>query len=138
MGRAVLAGVIAGVVAAVLTNVTAVILSRQFGQSFDQLNWFSISRASMISSVIAAFVYSGLARWTNRPAVWFAALGVAIALIDFVFLSRHPPETGFDQIANPPEFVVAITSVFLMPALSPAFPQPKSGRTMPPPFPQKT
>ena len=46
-------------VGALLGNVAALILSRQFGQSFEQLNWFSISRASMISCMIAAFVYSG-------------------------------------------------------------------------------
>ena len=138
MGRAVLAGVIAGVVAAVLANVTALILSRQFGQSFDQLNWFSISRASMISSVIAAFVYSGLAHWTNRPAVWFAALGLAIALIDSLLVSRHPPEAGFDRVANPLHFIVAISALVLIPTLAPAFPQPQPGPTLPPPAPQKS
>src|SRR5437762_845184 len=119
MGRAVLAGVIAGVVAAVLANVAAIILSRQFGQSFDQLNWFSIFRASMISSVIAAFVYSGLAQWTNHPVVSFATLGLAVAIIDSVWVSRHPPEAGFDRIANPLHFVAAITAVVLIPALAP-------------------
>lgn len=137
-GRAVLAGVIAGFLAAILANVAAFILSRQFGQSFDQLNWFSISRASMISSVIAAFVYSALTHWTSRPIIWFAALGLTVAVIDSVLVAQHPPEAGFDRIANPLHFVVAITAVALIPALAPSFPQPTTGRTMPPPFPQKS
>ena len=138
VGRAVLAGVIAGFLGAFLANVAAVILSRQFGQSFDQLNWFSISRASMISCMIAAFVYSALARWSKRPVVWFVVLGLAVATIDSVMVSLHPPEAGFDRIANPLHFVVAISALALIPALAPAFPQPEAGRREPPPVPQNT
>ena len=138
MGRVVLAGLIAGAVGAVLGNVAVLILSRQFGQSFEQLNWFSVSRASMISCMIAAFVYSGLARWSKRPVVWFAAMGLAIAALDSVMVTLHPPEAGFDRIANPLHFVVAISALVLIPALAPAFPQPQAGRRMPPPVPQKT
>src|SRR5436305_15348127 len=138
VGRAVLAGVIAGAVRDLLANVALIILSRQFGQSFDQLNWFSISRASMISCVIAAFVYSALARWSNRPVVWFVVLGLAMASIDSVMVALHPAEAGFDRIANPLHFVVAITALVLIPALAPAFPQPQPGRAMPPAVPQKS
>ena len=138
MGRAVLAGLIAGAVGALLGNVAVLILSRQFGQSFEQLNWFSVSRASMISCMIAAFVYSGLTRWSKRPAVWFAVMGLAIAAIDSVMVTLHPPEAGFDRIANPLHFIVAISALVLIPALAPAFPQPQAGRRMPPPVPQKT
>ena len=137
VGRAVLASVIAGWVGAVLANVTAIILSRQMGQNFEQLNWFSISRASMISCVLAGFVYSALARWTRRPAVWFAALGLGVAAGDSVMVALHPPEAGFDRIANPLHFVVAISALVLIPALAPAFPQPNTGRAMPPPVPEK-
>jgi len=138
VGRAVLAGVIAGAVGALLGNVALIILTRQFGQSFDQLNWFSISRASMISCMIAAFVYSALARWSKRPVVWFVVLGLAVAVLDSVMVSLHPPEAGFDRIANPLHFVVAISALVLIPALAPAFPQPQATRAIPPPFPQKS
>jgi len=138
VGRAVLAGLIAGAVGALLGNVAALILSRQFGQSFEQLNWFSISRASMISCMIAAFVYSGLARLSKHPVLWFALIGLAVAAVDSVMVSLHPPESGFDRIANPLHFVVAISALVLIPALAPAFPQPETGRKMPPPVPQKT
>ena len=138
VGRAVLAGLIAGAVGALMGNVAALILSRQFGQSFEQLNWFSIARASMISCVIAAFVYGALARWSKRPVVWFAVMGLAIATTDSVMIALHPPEAGFDRIANPLHFVVAISALVLIPTLAPAFPQPEPGRRMPPPVPQKT
>ena len=92
----------------------------------------------MISCMIAAFVYSALGRLSKHPVLWFAVIGLAVAAVDSVMVSLHPPESGFDRIANPLHFVVAISALVLIPALAPAFPQPETGRKMPPPVPQKT
>ena len=124
LGRCILAGLIAGAVSALLANLACLVLTRQFNQTFDQLNWFSISRAAMISCVGGAFVYVGLLRWTNRPVIWFVVLGLAVAALDSIVVSMHPPSAGIDRVANPLHFVVALTALVLIPILAPALPQP--------------
>src|SRR5437867_318638 len=131
LGRAVLAGLIAGAVAALLANLAAWVLSRQFGQTFDQLNWFSISRASVISCTVAGIVYCALGRFSQRPAIWFVVLGLAAAAADSVLVTMHPPEAGFARVANPLHFVVAIVALVLIPTLAPIFREP--GQTSKPP-----
>jgi hypothetical protein len=126
LGRCVLAGLNAGALATLLANLANLILSRQFNQSYDQLNWVSISRASMISCVLGAFVYAALLRWTNRPLLWFVLISLAVALLDSFFVSKYPPVAGIARIANPLHFVVAITALVVIPILAPAIPQPRS------------
>ncbi len=140
LGRTILAGFISGVIGAVLANLALLILERQIERSFPVLNWFSVARASIISSLIGAFVYQGLVRWTKRPVVWFWVLGMGVAVLDSVMLAAHPPEAGIARVANPLHFVVAITALLLIPALAPAFPEPERGaaRRNPPPVPSKS
>jgi hypothetical protein len=135
LGRCVLTGSIAGIVGALLANLALLVLTTHFGQSFDQLNWFSITRASMISSVLGGFVYYALSCWTARPLVWFILLGLAVATLDSIFVWRHPPEPGFARIANPLHYVVTITAILFIPALAPVFPSETSKRSNPPPVP---
>jgi hypothetical protein len=134
-GRCVLAGLMAGIVGALLANLALVILVRQMGQSFDQLNWFSVGRASMISCLLGAFVYGALARWTRRPVLWFTLAGLMVATLDSVLVYLYSPEAGIARIANPLHYVVAITALVLIPALAPAFRQPTPSRGTPPPLP---
>jgi hypothetical protein len=124
LGRCILAGLVAGAASALLANLTALVLARQFNQTFDDLNWFSISRAAVISCVAGAFVYAGLARWTKRPVLWFVIAGLAVATLDSILVSMYPPAAGFARIANPLHFVVAISALVLIPLLAPALPQP--------------
>jgi len=125
VGRAVLAGLIAGAVGALLANLAAWVLSRQFGQTFEQLNWYSISRASMISCTVAGVVYYGLTRFTQHPLAWFVVFGLAVAIADSVLVALHSPEAGFARVANPLHFVVAVVALVLIPALAPIFREPR-------------
>ena len=138
LGRCVLAGSVAGMVGALLANLALLVLTAHFGQSFDQLNWFSITRASMISCVLGGFVYYALSCWTKRPLVWFIVVGLAVATLDSVLVWRHPPEPGFARIANPLHYVVTITALVFIPALAPVFPQTTSNRSNPPPVPTRS
>jgi hypothetical protein len=124
LGRCILAGLIAGAVSTLLANLAALILARQFNRTFDELNWLSISRASMISCFAGAFVYAALLRWTKHPVIWFTIGGLAVATLDSVFVAMHPPVPGIERIANPLHFVVAIVALILIPILAPAIPQP--------------
>jgi hypothetical protein len=124
LGRCILAGLIAGAISAVLANLAALVLTRQFNQHFPELNWFSISRAAVISCVAGAFVYAAFLRWTKRPVIWFVISGLIVATLDSVLLAMHPPVAGIARIANPLHFVVAITALVLIPTLAPALPQP--------------
>src|SRR6266404_5938902 len=100
LGRCVLAGLIAGAVSALLANLAALVLWRQFNQHFDELNWLSISRAAIISCVAGACVYAALVRWTNRPVLWFAIAGLAVATLDSVLVAMHPRAGEFARVAN--------------------------------------
>lgn len=126
LGRCILAGLIAGAVSALLANLAALVLSRQLNQTVDDLNWLSISRAAMVSCVAGGFVYAGLARWTKRPAIWFAIVGLAVAAVDSVLVAMHPSSASFARLANPLHFVVAITAIIIIPLLAPALPQPEN------------
>src|SRR2546423_13709177 len=94
LGRCVLAGLIAGIVGALLANLALVVLTKHFGQSFEQLTWFSITRSSMISSVLGGFVYYALGRWTERPVLWFIVAGISGGAPGFVFCLFGSPEAG--------------------------------------------
>lgn len=124
LGRSVLAGLIAGVVGAALANLTFVILTRHFGPTSDQLNWFSITRASIIACFLGAFAYYAFARWTAHPVVWFVAAGLAVATVDSVLVALYPPDAGFARIANPIHFAVTFAALILIPTLSGALPGP--------------
>jgi len=140
LGRTILAGFIAGVIGAVLANLALLILERQMERSFPVLNWVSVARASIISSMLGALVYQGLVRWTKRPVLWFVVIGLAVTILDSIMLAAHPPEAGIARVANPLHFVVAITALLLIPALAQAFPEPERGgaRRNPPPVPSRS
>jgi hypothetical protein len=128
LGRCVLAGLLAGQAAAVLANLTAWVLSRELSRSFDQLNLPTITRAAVILCVLSAFVYFALVRWTGRPVLWFALVGLAFAGLDSWLVAVRETEAGFAQMANPLHFVVAATALVLVPLLAPAIPEPEQPR----------
>jgi hypothetical protein len=141
-GRCVLAGFIAGLAAAGLANLTALVLSQQLSLSFDQLNWYLLTRVTVVLSVLAGFLYFGLLRWTTRPVLWFSVIGLAVAAAHSVVNIIHPPEAGFARIASPIDFVVTLTFLMLIPALVPAIPERNKsevrGSPTPPPLPKQS
>ena len=142
LGHCVLGGLVAGIAAALLANLTLLILTRQFGQSFDGLTWYSIARAAVISCVLLGFIYSGLSRWTKHPSVWFALIVLAISTGNAVLITTRVAETGFGRVAIPIHFVGALTAIVLIPRLAAAVPRTaqstQPARSVPPPIPTRT
>jgi hypothetical protein len=138
----VLGGLVAGVAAALLANLTLFILTRQFGQSFDGLTWYTIARAAVISCVLLGFIYSGLSRRTKHPLVWFALIVLAVSTGNAVLITMRVAEAGFGRVAIPIHFVGALTAIVLIPRLAAAIPRTERptqpARPIPPPIPTRT
>jgi len=132
----------AGLAAAALANLTALVLRQRLNLSFDQLNWYLLTRVTVVLSVLAGFLYFGLLRWTSRPALWFSVIGLAVAAAHSAVNIIHPPEAGFARIASPIDFVVTLTFLVLIPALVPAIPEANKSvmreSPTPPPLPKQT
>ena len=118
LGRCALAGLLAGMAAAILANLAHALLSQATGLRFRELNFLSITRASLIACVLGGLVFYAAARWTKHPVAWFAVAGLLVTTADSLFVMLHPPQPGFDRLANPLHFIVGLITIVLLPRLA--------------------
>ncbi|SDJ16984.1 hypothetical protein [Alteribacillus bidgolensis] len=113
--KCVFGGFMAGIVAAILANIGNLLLGSLTGQSYPQLNLMSITLSSLVTNLIGSMVYFGFTRHTKHPFMNYSVLALVVATLDSVFVAVNPPVPGFSNIANPLHYVVAVTSILLIP-----------------------
>src|SRR5438552_9467230 len=96
-GRCLLAGLFSGIIAAILANLSAAAISRVSELQFEELNFLSISIASIASNLIGSLFFYGFARWTTRPVLWFAVAALAAATADSAVTMLRPPHPDFGK-----------------------------------------
>ena len=117
LGRSLMAGLGAGSVATFTANVALVLLTAVTGQRFPELSPGVVMGAALVANLVGGLGYYGLSRFTRRPSAWYAVAALALATLSSaaVVMSQRPP--GFGWISHPLHYVVAATSIWLLPAL---------------------
>lgn len=117
-GKTLFGGVIAGIIAAVLANVMTMIVEDITGYSFKELTVVSITAASMVTNIIGSIVYYFFVNKSKKPIRLYVILALFIATLDSILATINAPAQGFGLIATPIHYIVAITSIIVVPQWS--------------------
>ncbi len=113
-----LAGLGTGVVAVMLAVLAAQLIQRGTGQRYAELSAFSIAFAALFTNVLGGGAYALLVRRTARPVLYYAILALTLATLDTIMVTANPPHDGFATLATPLHYIVAVTSIILVPRLA--------------------
>ena len=109
LSRYLQAGLIAGLVAAVLANAYYLIYQAAGGASFAELNIFTITFTSLLTSVVGSGIYYLLARKTGNATNIFVGLGLAFTVFSLLPVLVAPLYPGFGLAAGPMHVIVGLT-----------------------------
>jgi hypothetical protein len=116
--NALLAGLLSGIAAAILGTLTLLIMQALTGDRFTELTPVSITAISLLTNLLGGIAYYLLARFTARPALFFAILALVLATLDTLMVAANPLHPGFATVATPLHYVVAFVAIILIPRLA--------------------
>lgn len=109
------AGVVAGVISAVLANIALLLLTDITGKSFAQLSHLSVTVASVVPNLFGSMIYYYLVKKTSRASGIYAIITLTLATADSIMQAIAAPASGFAMIANPLHYIVAFSSILVIP-----------------------
>ncbi len=115
VSRYLLAGLISGLISAVIANIYYLIYSGASGNSFAELNLFTITFIAVLGSVIGGLVYYGLTRFTKQPSLIFSIVGVIFIFLSIIPNFASPLYPNFAAATVPMHFIVGLTAIAFIP-----------------------
>lgn len=112
-----LGGFIAGIVGTILCNMYLVIFESITEESYEELNFVSISLVTIITSLIGSLVYLWMHKKIRGASTLFVVVGLLVAFVSLVPTVIAPPDfaDNFINAVAPMHILAALSCVIIVP-----------------------
>lgn len=112
-----LGGFIAGVIGTILCNMYLIIFQSITEESYEELNFVSISLVTIIASLIGSMVYFWMHKRIRGASTLFVVVGLLVAFVSLIPTVIAPPDfaDNFINAVAPMHILTALACVIVVP-----------------------
>ncbi len=120
VSRFLLGGLAGGLAGAIVSNIYNLIYTAITGNSYPELQIFTITMAGVVPGLIGGLVFYALTRNSRRPVTLFWIIGLAFAVLSIIpnFVAPPDPAPGFAAAASPMHLIVGLACLLIIPRLT--------------------